>query len=109
MTPSGGETIRGITQADATTAQRFGGTALGLAITRKLAHDGRRRDRSHPAGQGLSLHGAAASSGGLTRIALADHVCTRRKRTCDGQGGGPDVDPERSLIARRSIAAMHFW
>jgi len=26
------------TQADATTAQRFGGTGLGLAITRKLAH-----------------------------------------------------------------------
>jgi signal transduction histidine kinase len=25
------------TQADATTAQRFGGTGLGLAITRKLA------------------------------------------------------------------------
>src|SRR5262245_17628895 len=27
-------------QADATTAQRFGGTGLGLASTRKLAHDG---------------------------------------------------------------------
>ena len=26
-----------VTQADATTAQRFGGTGLGLAITRKLA------------------------------------------------------------------------
>jgi signal transduction histidine kinase len=26
------------TQADASTAQRFGGTGLGLAITRKLAH-----------------------------------------------------------------------
>ena len=25
-------------QAEATTAQRFGGTGLGLAITRKLAH-----------------------------------------------------------------------
>ena len=30
------------TQADATTAQRFGGTGLGLAITRKSPHDGRR-------------------------------------------------------------------
>jgi Histidine kinase-, DNA gyrase B-, and HSP90-like ATPase len=31
-----GKAVRG-TQADATTAQRFGGTGLGLAITRKLA------------------------------------------------------------------------
>ena len=28
---------KGVSQADATTAQRFGGTGLGLAITRKLA------------------------------------------------------------------------
>jgi hypothetical protein len=32
-----GETVRGVQQAEATTAQRFGGTGLGLAITRKLA------------------------------------------------------------------------
>ena len=48
-------------QADATTAQRFGGTGLGLAITRKLrAHDGRRCDRGKRAGQGIGVHGAAA-------------------------------------------------
>jgi signal transduction histidine kinase len=40
-------------QADATTAQRFGGTGLGLAIIRKLADDGRGRDRDERAGQGF--------------------------------------------------------
>ena len=29
--------FQGFTQAEASTAQRFGGTGLGLAITRKLA------------------------------------------------------------------------
>jgi signal transduction histidine kinase len=32
-----GKLFEEFTQADATTAQRFGGTGLGLAITRKLA------------------------------------------------------------------------
>jgi signal transduction histidine kinase len=33
------------TQADTSTAQRYGGTGLGLAITRQArAHDGRRGD-----------------------------------------------------------------
>ena len=38
MTPEQqGKVFEEFTQADATTAQRFGGTGLGLAITRKLA------------------------------------------------------------------------
>ena len=53
-------------QADAATAQRFGGTGLGLAITRKLAHDGRRRDRDERARQGFGVHRAPA--GGLNAI-----------------------------------------
>jgi sensor histidine kinase regulating citrate/malate metabolism len=32
-----GKVVRKFTQADASTAQRFGGSGLGLAITRKLA------------------------------------------------------------------------
>jgi len=47
-------------QADATTAQRFGGTGLGLAITRKLAHDGRRCDGDERTGQGLGVYRAPA-------------------------------------------------
>ena len=54
-------------------------------------HDGRRCDGDERAGQRLSLHGAAAGRGRLTRIVLADHVCTRRKRTYDGQGDGPGM------------------
>ncbi len=45
------------TQADATTAQRFGGTGLRLAITRKLA---RMMGGDERAGQRLGLHGTAA-------------------------------------------------
>jgi len=41
-------------QADATTAQRFGGTGLGLGITRKLAR------MMGGAGQRLGIHGAPA-------------------------------------------------
>ena len=29
------------------------------------------------------------------RTALADHFCSRRQRTCDAQGGGPDMTPSR--------------
>ena len=48
-------------QADATTAQRFGGTGLGLAITPQArAHDGRRRHGDERAGQGLGVYGAPA-------------------------------------------------
>ena len=63
MTPEQQAKLFGeFSQADATTAQRFGGTGLGLAITRKLrAHDGRRCDRGKRAGQRFGLCGAPAS------------------------------------------------
>jgi len=41
------QTADQFSQADASTAQRFGGTGLGLAITRKLALLGRRRSDLH--------------------------------------------------------------
>ena len=48
-------------QADATTAQRFGGTGLGPRHhPQARAHDGRRRDGGERAGQGLGVHRAAA-------------------------------------------------
>ena len=37
MTPEQAKLFEEFSQADATTAQKFGGTGLGLAITRKLA------------------------------------------------------------------------
>jgi len=71
------------TQADASTAQRFGGTGLGLAITRKLARDGWRRHSGERAGQGLRLYRAPAHRrrrlsgiGQSLTHALADRVCT---------------------------------
>ena len=51
------------TQADATTAQRFGGTGLGLAITHKLPRRWAAMSRER-AGQRLSLHGAAGLPAG---------------------------------------------
>ena len=45
-------------QADASTAQRFGGTGLGLAIARKLARMMGVCDRGERAGQGLGVYGA---------------------------------------------------
>ena len=53
--------VEEFSQADKTTAQHFGGTALGLAITCKLAR--MRRHCDERAGQRLSLHGAAAGRG----------------------------------------------
>ena len=55
------ELFEEFSQADATTAQRFGGTGLGLAITRKLARMmGGDVDGDERAGQRLSLYGASA-------------------------------------------------
>ena len=50
-------------QADAATAQRFGGTGL-RHYPQARAHDGRRRDRDERARQGLGVYGAPA--GGAT-------------------------------------------
>jgi signal transduction histidine kinase len=45
-------------QADRTTAQRFGGTGLGCHHPQARAHDGWRRDRDERARQGLGVYGA---------------------------------------------------
>jgi signal transduction histidine kinase len=47
------------TQADSLTARRYGGTGLGLALSRKLARM-MGGDRDQRAGQGLGVHGAPA-------------------------------------------------
>jgi signal transduction histidine kinase len=80
------------TQADATTAQRFGGTGLGLAIARKLApHDGRRCDGGERAWQGLGLHGAPAG---------------RRGRVTGGSNGSNETgDPNVADGSFRSFQA----
>jgi hypothetical protein len=63
-------------QADATTAQKFGGTGLGLAITRKLARMiGGRRDGDERDGQRLSLYGAPAGR----RDTISDATDRRRE------------------------------
>ena len=38
------------------------------------------------------------------RIALAGHVCTRRKRTCGPQGGSPSLTPSRHRADRNPAA-----
>ena len=69
-------------QADATTAQRFGGTGLGLAITRKLADDGRRCDRGKRAGQGLGLHPPPAGRrGALIKASGGKRSAAPRRRS----------------------------
>ena len=42
-------------QADSLTARRYGGTGLRLALSRKLAHDGRRRDSEDKPGKGSAF------------------------------------------------------
>ena len=69
------------TRADAMTAPRYGGTGLGLAMTRKLARDGRRRDPDERTGQGLAVHGALASR------------CDALTRTVPTETDDPNVRP----------------
>ena len=89
-------------QADKTTAQHFGDTALGLAITCKLAR--MRRHGDERAGQRLSLHGAAAGRGrylSKAELQFVSHVCTRRKRTHDeGAGSAPTAAASISVPFR---------
>ena len=76
------------TQADASTARRYGGTGLGLAITRRLCpHDGRRCHGDERGGQGLDLHRPPAGR-------------ARQLRRSPGRSKRRARPPDRRLRAR---------
>jgi signal transduction histidine kinase len=82
-------------QSDRTTAQRFGGAGLGLAITRKLARMmggdvivAMSRARALPC---VCQQGRIPNNKQNCAACLADHVGTWRKRTYGGQAGGPGM------------------